>query len=306
MAPIFSNIFSFGRKRPPKHDSASNENENGEPGSPVSPISVDSETFFKLQGSKPPKDPKLPKPPKAPKEPKPPKPPKAPKPPKPEKSKTKNKDKEKGNGGGGNGWIPAPGILERTSSSVVRDGHEILNHASQLLEQYGGQLGSDIGFFYGRIEECVLFLFCFQTLPSWFRNGTEGDTNGEMGANQQNNVAFYNRLRVANPMKGKLSKKRKVSPEFVHDCQVLLDDIQVLLSLLPSPSRPSLTLSPSITAGPRPSPATRCTSKRTGTAAAPTKETIILEEFEIPIPPSPSSYASTPPPTKTLRRRCRL
>lgn len=64
------------------------------------------------------------------------------KPPKKEKPKKEKKQK-----------VPKPGPLERTASGVVRDGHDVLNHTTQLLEQYGAQLGSDLGFFYNRIEE---------------------------------------------------------------------------------------------------------------------------------------------------------
>ena len=66
------------------------------------------------------------------------------KPPKKVKPKKEKKSKEK---------VPKPGLLERSPSGVVHDGHELLNHAAGLLEQFGANLGSDIGFFHHRIEQ---------------------------------------------------------------------------------------------------------------------------------------------------------
>lgn len=51
--------------------------------------------------------------------------------------------------------VVAGGLVHRSTSNVVRDGHDYLNQAEQLLAQYGGSLGSDIGFWQHRIEECV-------------------------------------------------------------------------------------------------------------------------------------------------------
>lgn len=35
------------------------------------------------------------------------------------------------------------------------------------------------------------------------------------------------RLRISNPMKGKISKKRKTSPEFLEESRALLEEVQV-------------------------------------------------------------------------------
>ena len=101
--------------------------------------------------------------------------------------------------------------VQRSTSNVVRDGHDYLNQAEQLLAQYGGSLGSDIGFWQHRIAECVFLIPLYN--------------------NSAVCLFISIRLRASNPFKGKLSKKRKISPEFIQDCRTVLEDIQVRFSI---------------------------------------------------------------------------
>lgn len=67
---------------------------------------------------------------------------------KPKKEKKKKEKKSKD--------LPMFIPLERTSSNLVRDGHEVLDYVHGLLYQHGPALGSDAGYFGNRMEECVL------------------------------------------------------------------------------------------------------------------------------------------------------